>query len=527
MEEVISILILFLCAVITHYIVAWVGKTLHEIPIEGSEYAVFTFQDSENRNESMTINILMNIFIPNVVMVFIYAIFIKCKFEYICKHIVFFVIFYYLFRTLSILLILRRKELYSLGYEIPMASIGIGLAFLLKHYFMHEKSTLFIKPDELREELWIAILVVVYQFIKLILDNKVRQNNILTDKQIDNYITNNFKNKFEKYGDVVEITTNNHFSIILLYSIMIIEDFNHSCIKRSLEKVKLFFGKQATVGIMQVQSKTNLSDKESIRMAYDIIKREVIDDSSLLYDELQLYNIAYVYNQSEDYAKSVGYIFKRLYNFIGSSPLYTEIFALQSPSPTNDNNDELEVDTWNNGKTEEPQVSNDELCGINNMVIRGENIQSKGVIKSTLILKRCENVVIESLANFETVQGSAIKLIDCKGITIRNSEIGNCTYGIVVMNSDVTIVNCKMHNCSYGAMLLQNTIAKVNNVKICECEDTANSIVTVETSELSLKNVKLVNCSSSVGVIKTINSTIKQADIEMKNCIFKSVDMPL
>ena len=278
---------------------------------------------------------------------------------------------------------------------------------------------------------------------------------------------------------------------------------------------------------MQVRSKTNLSDKESIRMAYDIIKREVIDDSSLLYDELQPYNIAYVYNQSEDYAKSVGYIFKRLYNFIGSSPLYTEIFALQSPSPTNDNNDELEVDTWNNGKTEEPQVSNDELCGINNMVIRGENIQSKGVIKSTLILKRCENVVIESLANFETVQGSAIKLIDCKGITIRNSEIGNCTYGIVVMNSDVTIVNCKMHNCSYGAMLLQNTIAKVNNVKICECEDTANSIVTVETSELSLKNVKLVNCSSSAGAIKTVNSTIKQADIEMKNCIFKSVDMPL
>ena len=161
---------------------------------------------------------------------------------------------------------------------------------------MHEKSTLFIKPDELREELWIAILVVVYQFIKLILDNKVRQNNILTDKQIDNYITNNFKNKFEKYSDIVEITTNNHFSIILLYSIMIIEDFNHSCIKRSLEKVKLFFGKQATVGIMQVRSKTNLSDKESIRMAYDIIKREVIDDSSLLHDEQQPYNIAYVYN---------------------------------------------------------------------------------------------------------------------------------------------------------------------------------------------------------------------------------------
>lgn len=200
---------------------------------------------------------------------------------------------------------------------------------------------------------------------------------------------------------------------------------------------------------------------------------------------------------------------------------------MQSPSSTTDNNDELEVDTWNNGKTEEPQVSNDELCGINNMVIRGENIQSKEAIKSTLILKRCENVVIESLANFETVQGSAIKLIDCKGITIRNSEIGNCTYGIVAMNSDVTIVNCKMHNCSYGAMLLQNTIAKVNNVKICECEDTVNSIVTVETSELSLKNVKLVNCSSSGGVIKTVNSTIKQADIEMKNCIFKSVDMPL
>ena len=339
----------------------------------------------------------------------------------------------------------------------------------------------------------------------------------MTDEQINKYIINNFNKKFEKYGSVIEITTKNHISIILLYSIMIIEDFNHSFIKRSLENIKLFFGKQAPVGIMQVRSKTRLSDEESIRRAYDIIKKKVYDEASLVYEDTEVYVVAREYNPSDDYAKSVGFIFKTLYNYVIMSSLYTEKFLFHNYAITSDNNNELESDTLNSAQIDESQIDNYELSAIKNICINNENIQKKGFIRNTLILKKCKNIVLENLGNFETFQSVAIKLIDCKRITIKNSEIGNCTYGIVVENSDVNIINCKIYNCSYGAMLLQNTIANVNNIKICKCKNTVNGIVTIESSELSLKKVKIVDCSASESVIKTINSTIKQADIEIKN----------
>lgn len=60
---------LFLVAIVTVHIVSWIGSIMHSVPNGGnSEYAVFTFRSDQNK--PMTTNILMNVIIPNVCLIF-------------------------------------------------------------------------------------------------------------------------------------------------------------------------------------------------------------------------------------------------------------------------------------------------------------------------------------------------------------------------------------------------------------------------------------------------------------------------
>ena len=70
-QTIMHIMLIFILAVITHQMISISGSYLHEIGRVQEPYAVFTFSD--NRHKSMTMNILMNIFIPNISMIFIFV----------------------------------------------------------------------------------------------------------------------------------------------------------------------------------------------------------------------------------------------------------------------------------------------------------------------------------------------------------------------------------------------------------------------------------------------------------------------
>ena len=69
-----------------------------------------------------------------------------------------------------------------------MALVGILLGILLNIFFLRKENNLFISVSELREELWFAIILVIYETIKNILDMKVKQDDVLTEQQLYNYI---------------------------------------------------------------------------------------------------------------------------------------------------------------------------------------------------------------------------------------------------------------------------------------------------------------------------------------------------
>ena len=69
------IILLFMLAVLTHVCVSWAGSNLHEVGNVESKYALFTFSD--DRHEKMSVNILLNILVPNVIMLILAVCFKK------------------------------------------------------------------------------------------------------------------------------------------------------------------------------------------------------------------------------------------------------------------------------------------------------------------------------------------------------------------------------------------------------------------------------------------------------------------
>ena len=71
----------------------------------------------------------------------------------------------------------------------------------------------------------------------------------------------------------------------MLFSIMIFENYNRGKFKRKLERIKVRSGRHTTVGIMQVGSDADLTDEESINLAYFKLKDEIVRGNIVTDDE--------------------------------------------------------------------------------------------------------------------------------------------------------------------------------------------------------------------------------------------------
>lgn len=332
-ERCLVLFLLFLGAAITVHLVSWVGGVLHSVPNgTDSSYAVFTFRADQNK--AMSTNIFMNILIPNVCFIFIYMLLynadVKCRYD----DLFFYVVFYYVYRILLICFILKRRELLNLWYESFSLSVGILIAYFLTNYFLIKPEEVFIEARELVNEFWLLVLLILYRFIVLLMDKIFSQKNVVSQRMLNKYIKNKFNYFYDKYKTVIHITREEKNVWILLFSIMIFENYNRGGIKRKLERIKILFGRSATVGIMQVKSSQNLSDEESISLAYDKIKNEIMaEDIAMgvdIEDEMQIEYYAYQYNPDEDYSKSISFIYQHLRAYLEKNLNYRKKFYLEN-----------------------------------------------------------------------------------------------------------------------------------------------------------------------------------------------------
>lgn len=327
MCELLQIVTIYLAASLLHYLMAGIGSLWNDIALSGqSKYAVFTFR--KDVDMPMTKNILMNILGPNIVLVIYYGLLFKAGYINYAQKLWLFVPFYFLFRVVLICVILRRKELFNVKYEATIVFFSMLIELVLWKSFINSDENVFIGISELRNEVWLLIFVAMYKFVEMLIEKSVCQKNIVTADMMKRYVVKKFNEFFDKYSECLTIDYDNRNVCILLFAIMIFENYNRGRFLRTLENIKVSIGKSATVGIMQVKSNRILTNEESIIVAYNLLENEIFQEDKQIDDEMQIRDYAFEYNPDEDYARSVSFVYQLLKEYLEESPKYRKLFYL-------------------------------------------------------------------------------------------------------------------------------------------------------------------------------------------------------
>lgn len=541
-EVILHIGCMLFLACITHEFVSTCGKNINEIGVESKSYSVFTFSD--DRQESMTTNILMNVFFPNVCMIFIFVGLSYLKWNNMMILLMIYNVSYYIYRMVLICLVLRRKELYNFKYELTVAIFGIILGILLNVFFLKSTKSLFISVSDLKEELWFSIILIIYGFIKSLMDKKIKQDDVLKEEQLIKYIKRRFDAFYLKYAETLDINAQNSYLCILLFAIMIFENFNRGPFIRELEKIKVKTGHSATVGIMQVRSHSVLTNKESIKKAYELIEYyyKQIYENEIYGNELSGYDVEFIaqkYNHDEKYSDSIAFIYTRLLTYIKAKHNYRTAFCLQ------DNDENINTEYFNCNSINEvckclknnsvinlSNIKTDVLDGVEETVhVRvnrvedgwelvllnlrnveiygnGSHFYSQFSDANVLVIKNCYNIKISGFKF-----GHKVDIKECGGnvIFINNSDkiildknimYGCGVYGIYAIESEYECNNSEIYECTNGAIWSEESNVRLSNTKIHDCKNCNSDLIYVSNSIL-LDNVEIYNNVTELALINT------------------------
>jgi hypothetical protein len=185
--------------------------------------------------------------------------------DYYVIDIYFVSIYYVTFRGIFNIII-SRTLLINWKKQFFYAVCIVGLSFFLYQKIIITKKNLLPDFSNIANELWIIILIFLYNLV-----NNIQLPNVDAEKRKFNYIKNTFYNLKKNYGEIVDsFSTNIRFQQIA-YSIIIYENFNRPKLFRIIENIFSLFKKEGTYGIMQVRSNKILNDNESVRQGMIIL----------------------------------------------------------------------------------------------------------------------------------------------------------------------------------------------------------------------------------------------------------------
>jgi len=271
------------------------------------KYSTFRFS---NEDEENGLNVLIKIFFPTVYLIVISGILYKLDLISLDSNIYYVTILYHIINWLVLTVVLKRIILIDKRTEIKTTFLSIVLSLFMYYIFINKTTDIFFDFDDLKNGIWLAIITFcVSVFLKKIYYGSkinIEEHN----DRITKYIMNNYNYFKQKYDHI--ITTDNVNMRYLVYAIMIFENYNRPWFARKLEYLKLFFFKNATLGIMQVNSKKYISDEESIKKGVAIIENSYKKLPKNIKKEKKIEKVLYEYNCSNKYVNEVKYIYEFL-----------------------------------------------------------------------------------------------------------------------------------------------------------------------------------------------------------------------
>ena len=226
------------------------------------------------------------------------------------------IVYYWLYRGLYYIL---RGAFHLANWPIFMLymAVSVGLAMWI-YGFVESVHSILPDKEALRDQLWILIAIFVYQVI-----NGLQINRKGTEDRKHRYALRKYCEFTKKYSEIVDANSEYVVDADLLYSIMIVENYNRPPLARFVENLKFRMShKRMSLGIMQVQTDKLINDKESIKQAAEIIailrekyiqncKEEKLESWGMLSG--YIYSVAKQYKGGDwEYANEVQEIFETI-----------------------------------------------------------------------------------------------------------------------------------------------------------------------------------------------------------------------
>ncbi|WP_354579398.1 hypothetical protein [Hymenobacter sp. UYP22] len=173
----------------------------------------------------------------------------------------------YLLIRFMVNIFLNKWLLLDKKREVIISIISIGISYIVYKKFIILKNNLLPDPANLTGELWIIIILYLYSTF-----NNIDVGTSGSEKRRDIYYSKYYNMFKEQYHDIISSSNPSPILESLIYSVLMYENFNRPPLIRFFER-KVFPRYSKTLGIMQVKTKKNINDRESVVLGSNKIIR--------------------------------------------------------------------------------------------------------------------------------------------------------------------------------------------------------------------------------------------------------------
>ncbi|PKA10482.1 hypothetical protein CH372_19165 [Leptospira meyeri] len=257
-------------------------------------------------------NIVYRVLTPALLLI-LYAIIIsQIGLDFLNRNIAFSNYYYIIIRIL-IIMIYQRVFLVNWIRQL-ITYFGISaITYFLDRNYLSSATKILPDPSTLINEIWIIILIFVYNLL-----NSITINSEELKSRKEKYILDNFQVLENKFGKIINNTKTQLFNLEI-YSIMIYENFNRPFLFRKTESLLKKIGFPIkTTGIMQVTSKSALSDIQSIQKSITLLRNLLLKSiKNANFNTLAYYlevpknlldEVLALYNKRSDYINEIDFI---------------------------------------------------------------------------------------------------------------------------------------------------------------------------------------------------------------------------
>lgn len=323
-----KILIFSLLAIILFFVQNWIGSKSYS-----RGYIRFSIFDSSD--EAFSINYVIKVLGPVIFLIIVVAILQYIKLDKFIDGILT-VIYLYIALRLALIFIYERASIVNWTIIFPYYLSIIIISNIIYYRFI--KSVTSLLPDfaYIKNEIWLLIIIFIYQIGngagERSLSNQYyeQEQAFLPElkKRKRKYVIkryNEFKKLYEK--EINNISNSDETFKLIIYSILIFENFNRPRFIRYIERIWVKLSKtEITQGIMQQSSSKVITDLQSVKIGTQSLYDKYLKLKTSEYNYLIYRQIIKKQCPDKKYVRQVLFISKAIIDSETDSLKYSNIF---------------------------------------------------------------------------------------------------------------------------------------------------------------------------------------------------------